>query len=198
MAIIVDKTKKRQDIAYSCRELLIQEGFSHITISKITQTAGISKGSFYDYFENKEDLVFEVVSQMIDEYNQKLQSKVAMQKSTKEKIKVLTAFFYQDEFRELREIYAQFAAISLVEKNEAIAAFQRKNHKFYKKWVEEIVQDGIKKGEIQKSALNLIDGIFAALKGFFISFRVMQREDELEEQINSFLDAVFNLIEVEK
>ena len=195
MAILVDKVKKRQDIACACKELLIKEGFSHITISKITQTAGISKGSFYDYFENKEDLVFEVVSLMITRYNKRIQTLMREQTSTKEKIKLLTAFFYQDEFKELREIYVQFTAISLVEKNEAIAAFQRKNHLFYKEWVEDIFKEGISKGEIKKQALMLIDGIFAAVKGFFISFRVMQEEAKLESEINRFLDSIFTMIE---
>jgi AcrR family transcriptional regulator len=196
MAIIVDKLKKRQDIAKSCKELLIKEGFSHLTVSKIAQTAGISKGSFYDYFENKEDLVFEVVSQLLESYNQKLQKEIAKKKSAKEKIKALTAFFYEKEYEDLRVIYAQFAAISLLEKNDAIALFQQKNHDFYRKWVEEIFYEGIEKKEIKKEALSLIDGMFAALKGFFISFKVMQKEDELEVEINRFLESLFSIIEV--
>ncbi len=198
MAIIVDKVKKRQDIALSCKELLIKEGFHRLTISKITQTAGISKGSFYDYFENKEDLVFEVVSLMMSEYNKRLKKQIEHIKTTKEKIKAITAFFYRDEFKDLREIYSQFAAISLMEKNEAIAKFQQKNHEFYHKWVEEIFKEGIKRGEITPKALDLIDGIFAAIKGFFISFKIMEKESLLENEINRFLETIFKMIEVKK
>ncbi len=196
MAIIVDKIKKRKEIANSCKDLLIKEGFFNITISKITQTAGISKGSFYDYFKNKEDLIFEILEQMIKDYNKKLEDKVKKQGSTKNKIKSLTAFFYKDEFKNLREIYAQFAAIALIENDEKIAKFQRKNNKFYIKWLEEIIKEGIKNNEIDINALNLVDGIFTTIKGYFISFKVMQRIDELENEINNFLDNLFKLIEV--
>ena len=58
MAIIVDKDKKRTQIALACKNLVIANGIKDITITKIAKEAGIAKGSFYDYFENKEDLVF--------------------------------------------------------------------------------------------------------------------------------------------
>jgi AcrR family transcriptional regulator len=198
MAIIVDKVKKRETIACSCKELLLKEGFNSISISKITKTAGISKGSFYDYFENKEDLVFEVLSHLIDEYNKKLQVSIDNTKSIKDKIKALTAFFYKDEFSELREIYKQFASISLMEKNSQIAIFQQKNHKFYKDWVDSLINQGIKRGELKEDAINITEGIFASIKGFYLSYTIMQKLDNLEEQITIFLDEIFKLIEVKK
>ena len=56
MAIIVDKEKKRSDIACSCMEILLQYGIKNLTISQIAKTAGVGKGTIYEYFENKEDI----------------------------------------------------------------------------------------------------------------------------------------------
>jgi len=56
MAIIVDKVQKRRDIALSCNDLLLEKGIKKLTIAEVAKTAGVSKGSIYDYFENKEDI----------------------------------------------------------------------------------------------------------------------------------------------
>lgn len=198
MAIIVDKEKKRADIACSCKELLLKSGFNSITISKITKTAGISKGSFYDYFENKEDLVFEILSHLMQDYNKKLKERIDNQNCTINKIKELKSFFYKDEYKELRSIYKQFAAISLIERDEHIAKFQRKNHQFYKDWLDTLIQEGISKGELKQEASLITEGLFAAIKGFYISFTVMNKESDLEKEIGIYLDNLFKLLKVNK
>ena len=47
MAIVVDKEKKRSDIASACKDLLLEHGISNLTISQIAQTAGVGKGTIY-------------------------------------------------------------------------------------------------------------------------------------------------------
>ena len=44
--------QKRKDIALACKELFFQNGISNLTISKIATTAGVGKGTIYDYFKN--------------------------------------------------------------------------------------------------------------------------------------------------
>ena len=67
MAKIVDKIQKRKDIALACKSLFVEKSIQDLTISKIAQTAGIGKGSLYDYFENKEDIVFELIEILIEQ-----------------------------------------------------------------------------------------------------------------------------------
>ncbi len=62
MAIIVNKEEKRRNIALACRELLLKHGINSLTIAQIAKTAGVGKGTMYEYFENKEDIVFEIIT----------------------------------------------------------------------------------------------------------------------------------------
>ena len=62
MAIIVDKVQKRKDIALACKELFFQRGINDLTISEVAKTAGVGKGTIYEYFNNKEEIVFEIVN----------------------------------------------------------------------------------------------------------------------------------------
>ena len=91
MAIIVNKEEKRRNIALSCRELLLENGINSLTISQIAQTAGVGKGTIYEYFENKEDIVFEIITTFIAEHEKKLLELVLETTTTKEK---LFHFFY--------------------------------------------------------------------------------------------------------
>ena len=72
MAIKVDKDKKRRDIAIACTELLLEKGIKNLTITEIAKTAGIGKGTVYDYFSNKEEIVFFVEEGTVEFSNNNL------------------------------------------------------------------------------------------------------------------------------
>ena len=57
------RKEKRQQIMEAALELFAHDGYYNTPISKIAQTAGISKGLMYNYFESKEDLVISVMNQ---------------------------------------------------------------------------------------------------------------------------------------
>ena len=85
MAIIVDKEEKRKAIALSCAELLLERGINKLTISQIAQTAGVGKGTIYEYFKNKDDIVFEIITLFINKHKEILRNIISNKKSTKEK-----------------------------------------------------------------------------------------------------------------
>ena len=42
-------------------ELFRTNGFTETTIEEITRTAGVARGTFYNYFQTKEDLAIEIL-----------------------------------------------------------------------------------------------------------------------------------------
>lgn len=71
--MIEEKKKlKRENIAKSCLELFSSQGFHNVTVSEIARTAGIGKGTVYEYFANKEDIVLELMECLQKEYDIKL------------------------------------------------------------------------------------------------------------------------------
>jgi len=55
------RESKKNLIMETALELFANEGYHTVSISKITKTAGISKGLIYNYFESKEELIQEIV-----------------------------------------------------------------------------------------------------------------------------------------
>jgi len=47
---------KREKLLEAAEELMLAKGFAATTVDEICETAGVTKGSFFHYFESKEDL----------------------------------------------------------------------------------------------------------------------------------------------
>jgi AcrR family transcriptional regulator len=52
---------RKESIKEAAMQLFSERGFAEVTISRIAQKAGVSKGLLYNYFTNKEALVKEIV-----------------------------------------------------------------------------------------------------------------------------------------
>ena len=198
MAIIVDKVQKRKDIALSCKEIFFQNGINGLTISQIAKTAGVGKGTIYEYFKNKEDIIFEIVNVLIYERNLIVEKQLSSVKTTKEKIKLFSKFFYSDEDLEMRQLYKEFISVSLSNPDREMIEFQSACSMDYFNWFEQLIESGVKNGELIAGSQKFSRGLFALSEGIFIKSQVTNLYDDVEEEIHKFIDALFELIEVKK
>lgn len=196
MAIIVDKVQKRKEIALSCKELFVNNSINDLTISQVAKTAGVGKGTIYEYFKNKEDIVFEIVNILLQEHNEQKHQKMQALHSTKEKIKTFFYVFYNEEDEQLRKIYKEFLSISLMDYNKEMMQFQTQCATTYFHWFEEIIEEGIEKGQLIKDAKKLARGLFVVGEGMFISSEVTTTIGDLKKEFDLFFDTLFDLIEV--
>ncbi|MDD5157626.1 TetR/AcrR family transcriptional regulator [Sulfurimonas sp.] len=198
MAIIVDKVQKKRDIALSCRDIFFENGIRNLTISQIAKTAGIGKGTIYDYFRNKDDIVFEIVNIMIQERNKTLETLISGTKSTKDKIKLFGSFFYSDEDAQLRGLYKEFISIALSSPDEEMIKFQTECFNLYYLWFEKTIEHAINSGEIIAESKQFCKGLFVFAEGMFISSLATNAIVNVKDEIDSFVDALFKLVEVKK
>jgi AcrR family transcriptional regulator len=63
----------RGNVIETSRELFFQYGFSKVTTDEIAAAAGISKKTLYQYFESKESLFWEVMSQAMQEVKDRVE-----------------------------------------------------------------------------------------------------------------------------
>ncbi|WP_297484532.1 TetR/AcrR family transcriptional regulator [Sulfurimonas sp.] len=198
MAIIVDKVQKKKDIALACKDLFVNNSLKDLTIAKIATNAGISKGSIYDYFQNKEEIVFELLRHMMLEHDEAKECKLKSVTTAKERVKIFAEFFYSDETKELREIYKDFISINLTAPNEHITSFQTECVNRYFNWMCNIIQEGIDKQEIIPKSIDIAKGLFALGEGMFISSSITNTIDDLQKELNQNIETIFSLIEVKK
>jgi AcrR family transcriptional regulator len=58
--------KKKEDIIKAAKELFFQYGIQKTTVEEVCKLAKVGKATFYKYFENKQELTFEVTDYLFD------------------------------------------------------------------------------------------------------------------------------------
>lgn len=193
MLTIEKKQEKRKRIAKSTCNLFIEKGYVKITISEIAKVAGIGKGTIYEYFSNKEDIIFELMACLQEEYDTNLNEKLNQNISTKEKlISLFDIFLSKDERVQIqRKIYKEFLSIYIHNKTAEMDMYNKKMMEKYTMILEKILSEAIEKNEISEMSLSFVSSIFATLQGYFI----------MDEEINimhDYIDNLFILLEINK
>jgi len=197
MAIIVNKEEKRRNIALSCRELLLENGIDNLTISQIAKTADVGKGTIYEYFENKEDIVFEIITVFIAEYEQRLLEVVNENISTKEKFFHFFYMIHEDEnSKKQLNIYREFLAISMTNGTQEMVDFNVKCREKFTDILGQIVKEGIVKNEIRAESQDMVSALLSFKLGLVVEIHTAALDPK--DEITRFLDALFKLIEIKE
>ncbi len=68
--------EKQQKVINSAKKEFARVPIENVSIKNIVEEADIARGSFYQYFENKEDLLIYILKENSEELNNKLRNKV--------------------------------------------------------------------------------------------------------------------------
>jgi len=197
MAIVVDKEKKRTDIACSCKEILLEYGIKNLTISQIAKTAGVGKGTVYEYFKNKEDIVFEIITSFVAEHETKLHEIISLEMSTKDKIFHFFYLLYEhDDSNKQLNIYREFLAISMTNGTKEMINYNIVCREKFTSILNQIIKDGIEKNELHAEAQGLISALVTFKLGLVIEAYTVSLD--AKDEITLFLDALFKLIEIKE
>jgi len=198
MAIIVDKNKKRRDIAVACTNLLLEKGLKNLRIAEIAKTASIGKGTVYDYFANKEAVVFEIIRHLIQEHQEELNTRSKEDTSCRDKTLYLFDFYlcqYKDYSKHL-EVYKEYITATLSNGDKDMSEFNKECTDFIHQILTKIIHDGIEKGEINAIAENLINGMLASERGFMLMD--WSENSNSKQKLKVYINTLFDLMEIKK
>jgi AcrR family transcriptional regulator len=187
MAIIVNKEEKRRNIALSCRELLLKNGIADLTISQIAKQAGVGKGTIYEYFDNKEDIVFEIITTFIVEYEQRLEFLSESSVSTREKLFHFFNLLFENEVAKKHLlVYKEFLAISLLHNNKEMLDFSMVCRVKFNDILTKILEKGVASGEISATANLSVSSLMFFSTGLVVDSRLSMID--VGKEINLLLD----------
>lgn len=191
MAIIVNKEEKRRNIALSCRELLLEHGINSLTISQIANTAGVGKGTIYEYFENKEDIVFEIITTFIAEHEKRLLALVEEPTTTKEKLFQFFYLLFENEMaRRQLKVYKEFLAISLTNEPQEMLDFSQQCNATFTMILQQIIEAGRVRNEIPQNNPISLSSLMIYATGLVVDSRL--KDFDIEKEINMFLDMLLS------
>jgi len=83
------RQQKRAEICAAAEKLFAANGFAYTTISSIAKEAGVSHATVFTYFSSKEDLIYDVVMEPLQESRQRLESIIAENKPVVETLRAI-------------------------------------------------------------------------------------------------------------
>ncbi len=194
---VVDKEQRRKEIAVACLDLIHEVGIKKLTVAQVAQTAGIGKGTIYEYFENKEDIIFEIINIHIEEHHKQFLEAIENIETTKEKIFLYFQFVFDDSVENMKHFngYKEYLSIVLSDENEAMCEFNTSCDEFFNKQLKKIIQESIDKKELIPEAINFIEGLLVFEKGLALS-KMSEKSFDAKSVGESFINNLWKLIEV--
>ena len=101
-----------------------------------------------------------------------------------------------EEFEKHQNIYKEYMSIDIAGECENMCEFNNECGDFFRAILTLLIDEGVKKGELIESSRDLIGGLMAIEKGFLVIKWTENRD--VKEEFTTFLNTIFDLIEVKK
>jgi AcrR family transcriptional regulator len=187
---------KRKAIIKASECIFAEKGFYKSTIADVSQALGIGEATIYEYFQNKEDLLFNIpierTESLIDALNIKLESKEEAENKLRKFVWHYLSFFNNNK---------NYVSILLFELRSNRRFYASKSFELFKKFSDiliEILEEG-KKEEIFKKDANIYlfrNMVFGSIDHLALRWILFGRPtnllDQGDELIQFYLRAIKN------
>ena len=138
------KTSRREEILQAAIELFSKKGFDLTTVEDITRTANIAKGTFYNFFPKKEDVLLYFLDKEIAKSSDEIQRKLPMLSTISEKIELLIATYIKYIFPN-----KEFSAVLIKERVVNLGTGSNRNELKLLRNLSELFDEAKQRGEIR-------------------------------------------------
>jgi TetR/AcrR family fatty acid metabolism transcriptional regulator len=172
---------KRRLILKVATEVFAEKGFHESTISQIAQKAKIAEGSIYLYFKNKEDLLFSIPEERMENFLSGLREHLAGMKGALNKLRKL--IWYHFHFYQQNKDYALILLQSIRLNPRFVSTRAYQLIREFSKLVVQIIEEGKKEGAIRADIDSrlLRDAILGAIEHVTIRGSILSRLPALTE-----------------
>lgn len=144
----MEKKSVKSRIVSAAWQLFYEKGYNGTTVDEIIELSGTSKGSFYYYFDTKDELL-NTLSLVLDEYYEELDHEMKEDMNSFDKLLYINYMAHT-----MMEEKISIDLLSSLYSTQLVVLGQRRlldqNRKYYK-LATRIVEEGQKKGEISNS-----------------------------------------------
>ena len=198
MPRIVNKEQKKAEILQIAMQVFARKGVVKTKMIDIAQSAGIGKGTIYEYFRSKEEIFTEAFNSMFSAIESSIIDSIASVKDPVEKLDRLVEVSLQEfisENSEFAGIMMDFWAEGIRNKDEKLLDILAL-HDIYSKYrtlITGILTEGIEKGVFRNVDMHSLSAIMiASLDGLLLQW-IMDRElFDMKQVSRTFMDTFLN------
>jgi len=191
------KEKRKTEIMHIASDLFYSKGISDTTISEISYLANIRKGTFYEYFKNKDDVINEYIKTYFKNAYIQIDDEIENYKTNREKIIFIVKFLFMSKTTDKKFTYILVEFLRLTfnkkkEESEKLHHFNEHNLNLIVKYLEK----GIEEKEFvacdtQEIALEMISSILGNLV-LSLSYEHKECDNSTKCNVLTILDAIEN------
>lgn len=193
-AKLVDKKQKRTEIINAAFVVFAKVGYKDARIKDIASEAGIGKGTIYEYFSSKNELLDAVFEIMMLEYIDVFEKYKNTQKKPIEKLKSLINVFgdmIEKADEELMEIFIEFWSLCL--RDEKKKAKFKKIYEKIRGIVENVLLEGIEDKSLKKHDTKSISAAVIGIPDACIFQYMIDKEFyDYKKTISTIIEAIID------
>jgi len=172
--------------------LMAKKDFHSITTAQIAGNATVTEGLIYKYFNDKKDLLYQVLNDHFIKFQEKIEGRIVKEKTCIKQLEIIILSSL--------ESYADnrtFSKILLLEVRNSLDFFDSDAYEMIRKYsrtILEIIEKGIEKGEL-KSDVNpyiLRKVILGAIEHACLGEIIFSRKLDIDEISTGISNIVFN------
>lgn len=192
--------KKRNEILTLAKKELLSASIADFSLNTFLAQAHISKGSFYHYFKNKDDLIFCVLEEESKLYRINIEDKIYKQGSLKDKLSQIFEAYYEDSAKNrwIAECYKELFIYTITSGNECAKRYFEnvKDDTLY--LINQSIETSTLSKAKKKIALDLSEFLSISIDSFFVNYEYLFTKkftkDELwQEQRSKILKFIENI-----
>lgn len=190
---IVDRDEKRRVIAIASVEIFGSRGFERTRMDDVAKQAGVGKGTLYEYFKNKEELMDGAFQALFVDMMGALMPEQMPDASPTEVLRALTRRS-MEAMREMGFAYRFFLEYMLHKSRTGDTKELADFLQHYREWLAELIRTGIKKGEFRDDVppFETAAAIAAWIDGAGFHWYTLPDTVSIEEMGDKFIDAILD------
>lgn len=176
---------KRHAILEKAKQTLFSKPIAAFSLNGFLQEHGISKGSFYHHFKDRDDLIFAILEHDTKLYRIRIENELYTCKSLEEKMYKIFEVYYEDnaQNRWICECYADLFAYAMQNPSKQIKKhFQNIKEDSQYLFIQSIQTSSLSKRKKQL-AHELSEFMSVALDSFFVTFPVFVADGYSKDEL---------------
>lgn len=149
----VDRKKKKFEIAYAAIDLFAEGGLAGFSMSLLAKRAGIGKGTIYEYFSSREELIFAAIDLCLENIESKFSFTVKETDEPGSALREASSRFIQAFTNDLKTRHFLIQMSTMLSKTIYYEQIMNKFAHFresLRAQIEKIFKTGIKKGKFKQ------------------------------------------------
>ncbi len=181
------KTQKKITIALQAYDMLVEKGVDEFSLNNLLESISMSKGNFYHYFKNKDELFCEAIKLALQNI---LSQQPALTSDATFEEKLASIFYIylesNKEINQYMQIINQMYYLFTNTKNSFLYSYMQEIYAYTFFEVERIIKEEIQNNTIEEETLSMVKPIVATADGMLTHAFLLKNYDLQLELKNYF------------